>query len=195
MSLTFFPDGYKRACFHIIISAVLHKVLDGLPRFRGELYLIKDDDGFPLFQLHSILQLQTHENATEIGDVVKQIPDFGRTRGKIHQYMGIVFVCSKLFGNGGLPDTPRALYQHGCPSFVRPLPLEQVFIDFPFEYHGSDFVRDKDSRSRTNLKMFSRKTYTNLNLLGQNARISKCFRPNTAQISICWPLAFNLGCR
>ena len=82
--------------------------------------------------------------------------------------MSVIFVCRKLFGNGGLTDTPCALYQHGCSAFICPLPSQKFIVNFPFEYHKLTFIVGKDNMRCTNLKMYSVKNDINLNLLKFN---------------------------
>ena len=135
--------GYKRSGFYIIVPAVFHEILDSLPCLWRKLDLIKNDGRLSLFQFGSVFKLQAHENTVQVGHVIEQVPDFCRTGSKIHQYVGLVFIGRKLFGYGGLSNTSCALYQYGCPAFIRPLPLQQLLVYFSFEYHITVFNREQ----------------------------------------------------
>ena len=88
---------------------------------------------------------------------------------KSTKYMSVIFVCRKLFGNGGLTDTPCALYQHGCSAFICPLPSQKLIVNFPFEYHRLTFIVGKNNMYGTNLKMYLIENSINLNLFDYNA--------------------------
>ena len=82
--------------------------------------------------------------------------------------MSVIFVCRKLFSNGGLTDTPCALYQHRCSALICPLPSQKLIVNFPFEYHKLTFIVGKDNTHNINLKMYLVKNDTNLNLFRCN---------------------------
>lgn len=50
-------DRNQRTGFHVIISAVLYKILDCLPRLGCKLDFIENDDRLPFLQLDTVFQL------------------------------------------------------------------------------------------------------------------------------------------